>query len=417
MTTVELQPAHADSATKIQQAVDAAAVKGGRVVLPEMDLTLDRGIELRSGVELIGRGEGTILRKGPGRVFPLAGYHNYGMHDAPLRDAAGLAPGMTVSVFDNLRRNFYETFARITWIDGSWIGLDRGLAGDYADNQEPRLTTLYPLIFGRGVRNAAVRHLCLDGRADDQETGMNPCRGAALYLYQSRDVVFEDVAESDYRGEGLGFQMCRDIRILGCTFDGNTGNGFHPGAGSTNCLFQDCVARGNADCGFYFCVRANHITVKDCRFDENTRGISIGERDCANLIEGCAIARNRGPGLLIRRVPPSCAVHSVTVRNCSFSGNARESQDGQIVVEGPAHDVLLEGNRLACDDRDGIRLGDEARRIQLRDNQFQNCRNAVAKAADCLGPASTAVAQGYGSGGEEIFRHLAPVWERPTRNN
>ena len=34
-------------------------------------------------------------------------------------------------------------------------------------------------------------------------------------------------------GEGLGFQMCSHGPIRGCRFTRNTGNGFHPGAGST----------------------------------------------------------------------------------------------------------------------------------------------------------------------------------------
>jgi len=68
-----LTPSEAASA----EAIDALD-GGGRMVLPEMDLMLDRGIELRSNVELAGQGDGTVMRKGPGRVFPLSGYHNYG---------------------------------------------------------------------------------------------------------------------------------------------------------------------------------------------------------------------------------------------------------------------------------------------------------------------------------------------------
>ena len=65
------------SAVAIQEAIDeVAAGGGGRVVLPKADVLLDRGLELRTGVELCGQGRGTVLRKGPGRVWPLSGYHN-----------------------------------------------------------------------------------------------------------------------------------------------------------------------------------------------------------------------------------------------------------------------------------------------------------------------------------------------------
>ena len=85
MTTVrELTAEEADSAVAIQNAIHSLGPEGGRIILPAMDVTLDRGLELRSGIELIGQGERTVLRKGPGRVYPLTGYHNYGMHDVPL---------------------------------------------------------------------------------------------------------------------------------------------------------------------------------------------------------------------------------------------------------------------------------------------------------------------------------------------
>ncbi len=49
-----LTPGEASSAARIQVAIDELAGTGGRLVLPEMTLTLDRGLCLRSGVELTG---------------------------------------------------------------------------------------------------------------------------------------------------------------------------------------------------------------------------------------------------------------------------------------------------------------------------------------------------------------------------
>tara|TARA_B100000686_G_scaffold76846_1_gene82855 strand:- start:432 stop:824 length:393 start_codon:yes stop_codon:yes gene_type:complete len=113
---VQLDVEQASSARLIQQQIDLVAqAGGGRVVLPAMELTLDRGLALRSHVELVGQGEQTLMRKGLGRIYPLAGYHNYGMSDVPLADATGLEVGMTVSVHDgSAHGGFYETFATIT---------------------------------------------------------------------------------------------------------------------------------------------------------------------------------------------------------------------------------------------------------------------------------------------------------------
>lgn len=154
---VELNRSDCTDAAAVQRAIDTLRATGGVVRLPEVDLPLDRGLELYSGIELTGCGERTILRQAPGRVYPLTGYHNYGMRDVPLSTTEGLSVGMTAAVLDDRRKGFYSTF------------------------------------------------------------------------------------------------------------NGNAGNGLHPGAGSTDALFEDCSGDHNKRAGFFFCVRANHITVRGCR--------------------------------------------------------------------------------------------------------------------------------------------------------
>jgi len=405
----KLKPDEANSALAIQQALDSVWEEGGKVILPELDVTLDRGIELYSHVALCGQGEKTILRKGPGRVYPLTGYHNYGMCDVPLASTEGLDTGMTVSVYDEARRGFYETFARITWKDGNWIGLDHGIEADYRDDESPRLCTAYPMIFGHGIRNAAVRNITLDGRREDQEAAMGACRGAAVYLYKSRDVQVSGIRERDYHGEGLGFQMCRDIRIVDCVFNENTGNGLHPGAGSTNCIFEKSVGNGNGKSGFYFCVRANHITVEDCEFAGNTNGMSIGTRDCNNLIESCSMVGNIGPGILVRPVPPSCAVHSIRVTRSRIADNGHPEKNAQIEVCAVAFDLIFDGNEIATGSespRAGILVGKEAQHLYCSGNSFEGCEPDVQAETAGMTPDRPIFECGYGSAPAEAFRHL-----------
>ena len=196
----QLTPSEAASAAAIQAAIDGLADTGGRLILPEMDLTLDRGLALRSGVELVGQGERTVLRKGPGAVYPLSGYHNYGMCDVPLHSAAGLEVGMTVSVHDNKTHGgFYETFGTITGIDGNWVGLDHGIEADYHASDEPCLTTVYPLVFAHEIEDAAVRDLQLEGVARQRREG----HGRMPW----RCRVFRQVPQH-------GSQRCRGVRLL-----------------------------------------------------------------------------------------------------------------------------------------------------------------------------------------------------------
>lgn len=405
-TDRELSLEEVPDAAAIQNAIDALE-RGGRLILPEMELTLDRGLELHSGVELVGQGEGTILRKGPGRVYPLSGYHNYGMCDVPLVSAAGLAVGMTVSVLDDERLGFYETFARISWIDGHWVGLDRGIAADYLAECQPRLTTAYPMIFGHGIADVAVRDLALEGNSRLQEVPMGACRGAAVYFARSRKIEVTGVRERDYRGEGIGFQMCRDVIIRECRVSGNAGNGLHPGAGSTNCLLEANTSTGNGKSGFFFCVRATRITVRGCRFEGNGDGVSIGSRDCHNLIESCALVGNRGAGLIVREAPAPVEVHSCEVAGCEIAANGIAAGDPQVSIPAGAHDLILRANRIAGAGRTaGIVAAPGARNLYLRDNQFAGCSEDAVVDGASLAPAPPAFVRGFGDHPDEAFRHL-----------
>jgi hypothetical protein len=404
-----LSPAEAASAAAIQQAIDALGPDGGRIVLPAMDRVLDRGLELRSNVELVGQGRDTLLRKAPGRIYPLGGYHNYGMFDVPLEHTEGLEPGMTVAVRDRTHGGFFETFARITWIDDNWAGLDCGLHSDYHADQEPVLVTAFPLIYGLNVHNVSLRDLTLDGNREQQPAGIGACRGAAVYFIESCNLAVSNVHERGFAGEGLGFQICRDVRIQNCRFVENAGNGYHPGAGSTAARFDECVADDNDRAGFFFCVRANHITVDRCTFQRNTDcGISIGTRDCYNRIVDCRVADNGGPGILVRNAARPVEVHSCRVSGCRIAGNARDTGRAQVDVLGDAHDLILEHNEIVGipgQSQAGVYLAPSTEHIWLDENVIsggspavigETIRPAIKPSFDCGMDAVT----------EHHYRHL-----------
>ena len=378
---MELSQEQVRSAADIQTAIDALGHTGGTLVLPEIDLVLDRGLELRSGITLKGQGAGTILRMAPSRIYPLSGYHNYGMCDAPLEFADGLQVGMTVAVRDAAHRGFFETLARITWVRGNWVGLDTGLDSDYNADEEPQLITSYPLVFGRQVEHIALRDLVLDGGGDEQTVGIGSCRGAAVYFIGSHHFEVTNVVEAGFRGEGLGFQMCSHGLIRNCVFERNTGNGYHPGAGSTGVVFEDCVARWNDAAGFFFCVRANHITVRNCVFEENVAcGVSVGTRDCHNAIQGCRMIGNEGPGILFREAPRPVEVHSCLIEGCAIEGNASATGRGQVDIRSDAHDLVIRGNRIVGQrsrPKPGIYVSPAAERIWLKGNEIIDTWPAV----------------------------------------
>ena len=360
---------------------------GGEVVLPAMELVLDRGLILRSGVELCGQGEQTVLVKGPGKVYPLSGYHNYGMCDVPLVAAEGLEVGMTVSVHDGRSHGgFMETFATITWIDGDWVGLDHGIEMDYYADKEPCLTTVYPLVFAHYIQDAAVRNMRLEGNRAANEKAMGGCRGGAVYFGNSRGIEITGIRERDFWGEGLSFQMCRDVKIIDCAFDENTGNGRS---------------------GFFFCVRANHITVRDCSFRDNALGISLGTRDCYNLIENCRMEGNRGAGVLVRQTPKPTEVHSCRVQKCQIKGNARVEGQGQVEITSDARDLVFVENEVGGErDKPGVFVEQTARSIYLSDNVFTDCKVEVEMTSESRAEKAPEIECGYGEWPAPVFRHL-----------
>ncbi len=410
MQTVELKASEATSAAQIQDAIDRLGAAGGRVVLPALEVTLDRGLELRSNVELVGQGRDTLLRKAPGRIYPLSGYHNYGMRDVPLTHTQGLDPGMTVTIRDEDHGGFFETFARITWIEGTWVGIDHGLHSDYDARLNPVLVTAFPLIYGLGVENVAVRGLSLDGNREAQAAGIGACRGAAVYFIGSHGVKVTDVVEAGFAGEGLGFQMCSQVHIIDCHFSRNTGNGFHPGAGSTAARFEACTAEANGAAGFFFCVRANHISVRDCAFVANDGpGISVGTRDSHNLIEACVARNNGGAGLLFRPTRRPVEMHNCRVRRCRFQGNGGSTGTGQVAVLGDAHDLALVANTIMgspARELPGIAVAPSATRIWLADNRIEGCFPDIVGGAAALAPADPVAGCGIEAVTPAHFRHL-----------
>lgn len=346
MITKELKRSQCRSAAQLQKTIDSLKGKKVKFLLPEIELELDRSLILYSNMELAGQGEKTILRKGPGARYPLSGYHNYGMADIPLLTTKGLSKGMTVAIQDKHRGGFWGTFAKITWVKDKWIGLDRGIESDYANEYNPVMTLNYPLIFSENSENITIRDIHLDGNLKKNKDFMNGCRGGAIFFIRSKNMTVENVNEYNYNGEGLSFQMCYQVYIKNCQFNNNTGNGLHPGAGSTRVLFEKCTATNNHKNGFFFCVRANHITVKGCNFLNNhLSGVSIGTRDCHNIIENCYFKGNMTNAIDFRHAPLPIEVHNIIIQKNTFSKSPSVQAKNHIHIQSHAHQVIIEDNR------------------------------------------------------------------------
>jgi hypothetical protein len=178
-------------------------------------------------------------------------------------------------------------------------------------------------------------------------------------------------------------------------------------------LFEDCVAEDNDRAGFYFCVRANHVTVRNCTFSGNVAcGVSVGTRDCYNRIEDCRMIDNDGPGILIRPTDRPVEVHTCHIAGCEVKRNARANGRGQIDIRGEAHDLALVNNDIAGlspeQERAGIYIGPSAQRIWLQDNRFQACFPEVIADPVSLAKEEKGLKCGVNAAQAIHFRHLFP---------
>lgn len=399
----QLERPAADAGAVIQAAVDAlAATGGGTLRLAAGEWLLDRPVILADGIHLTGSGVETVLRKAPTRRYEVDGYHHYGQFDLPLRSTDGLRPGMGVLIDDDRRRGgFGATAARITWVEADRIGLDRPLEADYQADADPRLLTGFPLVCAYDCGRVAVSDMTLDGACNEDDVELNGCRGGALYFELVHDLRIRDVVQRAYAGEGLSFQRCSEVHVTSSSFDGNHGNGLHPGAGSTNVLFEGCSCSGNRRAGLFFCVRATRVTAVDCRFERNGVGISIGIRDCWNRLAGCRVVGNGGPGIHVRPgPPPPTEVHHCVIDDCVIEAN--NDAGPQISIEGDAHDLWFRRCRL--NGGPAVRLGPAVDRIS-----FQDCEGDAVPDGQSL-PEPDMRAIGYQSDvprDDPSYRHLS----------
>lgn len=366
--TITLTPESCNHANDIQKAIDSLQ-EGGKVFLPEIDLTIDRAIELRSGVELIGQGEKTVLRKSPSKEYKMIGQHCEGLFEIELEHTNNLEIGMTILIDHDQSMGFEVTMAKIVWIDGNFIGLDRGLARNGSMEINSRLTTAHSLIHGEHLKDVAVRNLCLDGNLPQNPHRINGCRGGAIYFSWSENIEIDHVYESSFNGDGISYQSCYDVRIYNSKFSKNISQGIHPGAGTTKSLIENCEAHQNGNSGFFFCVKANHITIKKSCFSKNLEGITIRNHDCNNLIEECEISHNKRHGIHIHCHLQETPTHSCMIDNCNIFNN----EECQVILEHNSYDLIFLNNRISSvSQENNFVMKDQTRNIYQENNEIND---------------------------------------------
>ncbi len=373
------------SNTAIQQAIDAAAGRGGGTVeLGPGVFTLHDSVRLRPNVRLVGSGPDTVLRKCDGPASGFAVDADYGQSKVTVQDPAGFCAGMGVVVGDEHSGGWHDTVATITAIQGNVLHLDRWFLSDYDADQGGLVHCAFPPISGIDVDNVIIEGIGVDGNKANNGR-INGCVAGGIYLHRARHCRIADCLVRDFNGDGISFQITQDIVVEGCEVTGSVGLGLHPGTGSARPIIRNCTAHHNGEDGFFLCWRAQEGLFENNQFLHNSRyGISIGHKDTDNLFVGNLVKGNKSHGIYFRDEKPTNAGSRNTFRDNVVEDNVGSG----IHVEGHTTDLLFEENTIRDTrsgdprtQRIGIYAGDHTARIRALRNRIENHVEAATKGA------------------------------------
>lgn len=341
---------------------------------------LQNAIYLRPNITLRGSGEKTVLRKAGSVVTALARDSDWFEYAVQVENAAGFMPGGGIMLRSKTGQGDWQydvLRATVTAVHGDVIFLDRLTKENFWIEKDATAATIFPVLTAENVDHVVVEDIVLDGNRDENEH-INGNFAGAVFIQDCNRWRFKNVVARNYNGDGFSFQVCDDIRFENCQALNNADLGFHPGSGSQRPIFHHCTATGNS-LGLFFCWSVSDGLVEDCVLSKNGRyGISIGHRDTDNTIRRCTIERNGQVGILFRKEANEFrGGHRNLIEDCLIRDNGTEELGVGIDIQGKTQDITIRNTRLenaaGKNQKIGIRIGEEAERIILEGNTFENC--------------------------------------------
>jgi hypothetical protein len=277
---------------------------------------------------------------------------------------------MGVYVYDDLSGGFIRTVATLTYRDGDRFGISKPLQFDYCRHRNAVVVSVYPIISGYEVEDAAVETLAMEGNCA-KNAAIDGCRGGGIFVLGCKELRFADISIHDYNGDGVSWQQNYDlsfeeIRVSGCS------SGFHPGSGSTRWRVSRCVSADNRGEGLFYCVRTTEGVVEDSEFARNGgNGLNCGNRDTDHIIRRCHIHDNGGAGILFRELDFAVAGHRVQVRDNVIEGNCRKAGRAEVDLAAELEGIVLEGNKIAPrKGKAGVRIAAGVREVEMKGNRI-----------------------------------------------
>ena len=381
MLVVKVGPASGDfvgdTNLPIQQAIDAAAARGGGTVeLAAGVYTLSNSVRLKRNVRLAGAGADTILRKCDGVASGFAVDADYGQTKVTVQDPTGFRAGMGVVVKDDRSGGWLDTLATITLVQGNTLHLDREFVMDYDGDQGGLVYNGFPPVAGFDVDGVVIEGLVVDGNKQHNPVRLNGCIGGGYYLHRARNCRIADCLLHDFNGDGISFQITQDIVVERCEVKHITGLGLHPGTGSARPVIRECHSHDNDEDGFFLCWRVQEGRFESNRLVNNGRfGLSIGHKDTDNLFLNNVVRGNKSHGICFRDEKPTNAGSRNTLRSNVIEDNVGSG----VHITGHTTDLLFEDNVIrdtrigdARTQRVGLWVGEHATRVRAVGNRIEN---------------------------------------------
>ncbi len=354
-----------------------AGLGGGRVEIMAGIYTMNHALFLRSGIQLVGSGPDTVLRKRSGRRQVLirdVDWYEARVDIAEPSDywaGAGIMLRSYVGDTEKLQSVVRET---VTRVDGNTLSLSGRLGSNMWLEDHACAAPLFPLLSAHEeTHDIRVENLTLDGNREENEE-INGNYSGGIFIQRCDRWTFQNVTSRNYHGDGFSFQVCDDIHFDDCRSEGNANLGFHPGSGSQRPVFRNCVSTGNNQ-GIFFCWGVSDGLVDGCTCSDNRDyGISVGHRDTDNRIQKTIIERNHKVGILFRDQEAFRAGHRNSVSACTIRDNGFGMDGVGVDVRGQTHDITLRENVLSDSGQGrqkiGVRIGARCERVDAENNTF-----------------------------------------------
>lgn len=334
----------------LQAAVDqVASLGGGTVNIGPGRFEMRNALRLRDRVRIVGvRGE-TVLVACEGARSRLNCDGDCNERQITLDEPTLFHVGDGVSVQDDDAGGFTVTTATLTsQIDEHTFTISAPLYVDYMIAKNASTQIAFPVVGGWQIKDAVVEGLTIEGNGSARGR-LDGCRGGGIYLFECSDVAIRDCTVRNYNGDGISFQVSENVTVEGCTVEGNTGLGLHPGSGSKQPVVRRNVSRGNGGDGLFVCWRVKHGLFEDNDVRENQgAGMSIGHKDTDNLFRNNTFTRNARAGIFFRSESDPMGAHRNVFENNQVvdNGKGATGQRAEIEIRGHHRDLVFRGNTI-----------------------------------------------------------------------